>query len=62
VVLHGVDGVTAEKLESELWARPHIRTSSQRDQYGTRQSCHIYNSEAEIDATLEIVSTLGREA
>jgi selenocysteine lyase/cysteine desulfurase len=60
--VHGVEGVTAEKLESELWARRRLRTRSQGDQLGVRHSCHIYNSEAEIDATLEIVSSLARHA
>jgi len=62
VVVYGVEGVSAEKLEGELWARRRLRTRSVGDPLGVRHSCHIYNSEAEIDAALEIVSGLARKA
>jgi selenocysteine lyase/cysteine desulfurase len=32
------------------------------DHLGVRHSCQIYNSEAEIDATLEIVRDLTKKA
>ncbi len=61
VVVYGVEGITAVKLEGELWARRRIRTRSQGDHLGVRHSCHVYNSEAEIDATLGIVRDLARK-
>jgi selenocysteine lyase/cysteine desulfurase len=62
VVVYGVEGVPSVKLEGELWARRRLRTRSMGDALGVRHSCHVYNSEAEIDATLEIVSDLARKA
>jgi len=61
-VCHRVEGLPAAKLESELWTKKWIRVRSQGDQVGVRQSCQIYNSEAEIDATLEIVRSLAAHA
>jgi isopenicillin-N epimerase len=58
VVVHRVEGVSAGRLEQELWMQKKIRVRSQGDQLGVRQSCQIYNNEAEIDATLEIVRKL----
>ncbi len=58
VVVHRIEGVPAARLEQELWMQKKIRVRSQGDQLGVRQSCQIYNSEAEIDATLEIVRKL----
>ena len=61
-VCHRVDGLPAAKLESELWTKKWIRVRSQGDLVGVRQSCQIYNNEAEIDATLEIVRSLAAHA
>jgi len=61
-VCHKVEGLPAAKLESELWTKKWIRVRSQGDQVGVRQSCQIYNSEAEIDATLEVVRSLTAHA
>jgi isopenicillin-N epimerase len=60
-VVYRVEGVPAAKLEGDLWARKFIRVRSMGDLLGVRYSCHIYNSEAEIDATLEIVRDLARK-
>jgi len=60
VVVYGVDGVAAERLADELWIRRRLRARSVGDPLGVRQSCAIYNSEAEIDATLEVVRELAR--
>lgn len=57
-VVHRIEGVPAAKLEQQLWVERRIRTRSQGDQLGVRQSCQIYNNESEIDATLEIVRKL----
>jgi len=61
-VVHRVEGIPAAKLEEQLWVEKRIRTRSQGDQLGVRQSCQIYNNEAEIDATLEVVRELSARA
>ena len=61
VVVHGIPGVPCAKLEDALWTRKRLRPRAVGDQLGVRQSCHIYNNEAEIDATLEIVRDLAKE-
>ena len=58
IVVHRIEGVPAQKLQDELWLRGQLRVRSVGDALGVRQSCMIYNSEAEIDATLEIVKAL----
>lgn len=58
IVVHHIEGVPAQKLQDELWLRKQLRVRSVGDPLGVRQSCMIYNSEAEIDATLEIVKAL----
>src|SRR5579862_2161091 len=61
VVVHGIPGVPCAKLEDALWTRKRLRPRAVGDQLGVRQSCHIYNNEAEIDATLEIVRDVAKE-
>jgi isopenicillin-N epimerase len=60
VVVYSVRGVHGADLEEQLWERRRLRPRSMGDPLGVRQSCHIYNSEAEIDATLEIVRDLAQ--
>jgi selenocysteine lyase/cysteine desulfurase len=60
IVVYAVAGVSPQDLEKELWARKRLRTLN-ADPYGVRQSCGIYNNEAEIDATLEAVRALARK-
>ncbi len=62
VVVYSVEGVPAAQLQDEFWARRRLRPRSVGDPLGVRQSCQIYNNEAEIDATLEIVRQLTRKA
>jgi isopenicillin-N epimerase len=59
IVNYGIDKLDGAKLMDELWNRKKIRV---RAQGGTavRQSSHIYNSPAEIDATLAIVQELAK--
>lgn len=59
IVNYGIDKLDGAKLMDELWNRKKIRV---RAQGGTavRQSSHIYNSLAEIDATLAIVRELAK--
>ena len=61
-VVHRIEGIPAAKLEEQLWVEKRIRTRSQGDQLGVRQSCQIYNNEAQLDATLEVVRELSAHA
>jgi selenocysteine lyase/cysteine desulfurase len=46
-----IEGVSGTAMQDALWTRG-IRIR------GNRQSTHIYNSEAELDATLSVVRQL----
>jgi selenocysteine lyase/cysteine desulfurase len=61
VVVYSLEGVQADHLLDELWNRRRLRPRSLGDPLGIRHSCQIYNSEEEIDATLEIVRDLARK-
>lgn len=50
-----VDGLSAVELQDLLWERGRVRCRAMGDPYGVRQCCHIYNSEEEVDRTLEVV-------
>lgn len=56
---YGIEGVPGPKIQDELWERGRLRPRSVGE-IGVRQSCHIYNSEAEVDKTLELVAELAR--
>lgn len=60
VVVYALEGVPATKVEDELWTRRRLRPRSVGDPLGIRHSCQIYNSEAEIDATLDILRELAK--
>lgn len=51
----------APTLRSNSRSGGRMRPRSQCDPLGVRQSCHIHNSEDEIDATLEIMRDLTRQ-
>jgi isopenicillin-N epimerase len=53
----GVKGQSGRQLQDELWQRRRIRVRAASD-VAVRQSTHIYNSMAEVDATLEIARAL----
>ncbi len=55
----GVAGVTGRALQDELWGRKKIRVRASGDA-AVRQSCHIYNNAAEVDATLDVARALAR--
>ena len=55
----GVAGVTGRALQDELWERKKIRVRASGDA-AVRQSCHIYNNAAEVDATLDVARALAR--
>src|SRR5712691_6092181 len=59
IVTWGLEGITGAKLMDELWNRRKFRVRAVDDK-AVRQSCHIYNSPDEIDATLEIANALAR--
>jgi selenocysteine lyase/cysteine desulfurase len=61
VVVYSVEGVGAPQLEDEMWKRRRLRPRSMGDPLGVRHSCHVYNSEAEIDAALAVVRELARQ-
>jgi selenocysteine lyase/cysteine desulfurase len=62
VVCHRLEGVPAARLEQQLWVQKRIRVRSEGDEAGVRQSCQIYNSEEEIDQTLDVVRELAAHA
>src|SRR5262249_22260153 len=56
--VYRVAGVAPLKLQDELWDRAKIRVRAQDDVGVVRQCCHIYNSEEEIERTLDAVRKL----
>lgn len=54
ITSYNIVGLEPGQLMDELWKRRKIRIR------GVRQCTHIYNSEEEIDATLEVVRDLAR--
>ena len=55
----GVAGLTGKRLQDELWDRKRIRVRAAAD-IAVRQSCHIYNNMAELDATLDVARALAK--
>ncbi len=53
-----VGGVEDRELQEELWRRGRIQPRALRGGRGVRYSTHIYNSEDEIDRTLQIIEEL----
>lgn len=53
----GVRGLTGRQLQDALWERRKIRVRAVGDQ-AVRQSCHVYNTVAQIDATLAVAGAL----
>lgn len=53
----GVEGLTGRQLQDELWTRRKIRVRAGGDRV-VRQSTHIYNSLAEIEATIAVAKAL----
>ena len=54
---YGIGGLEGTVLQDELWRRRRIRV---RGAPSVRQSCHIYNTFAQLDETFEVVSELAR--
>ncbi|MBZ5535931.1 MAG: aminotransferase class V-fold PLP-dependent enzyme [Acidobacteriia bacterium] len=57
-----MDGVTGPEMMDRFWNARKIRVRSMGNDNGVRQSTHIYNNEAEIDATLALARDLTRQA
>jgi len=57
----GVIGFSGRQLQDELWSRRKIRVRAGGETV-VRQSTHIYNSRAEVDATVEIARALSTRA
>lgn len=53
----GLQGLTGRQLQDELWNRRKIRVRASGDT-AVRQSCHIYNNVAELDATIAVATEL----
>ena len=53
-----VGGVEDREVQDELWRRERIQPRALREGKGVRYSTHIYNSEDEIDRTLQIIEEL----
>jgi selenocysteine lyase/cysteine desulfurase len=53
-----VDGVEGKALQNELWKRGKIQPRALGENRGVRYSTHIYNSEEEIDRTIQIIEEL----
>ena len=53
-----VDGIEGKALQDELWRRGKIQPRALHENRGVRYSTHIYNSEYEIDRTLQIIGEI----
>ena len=55
----GVKGLTGRQLQDELWNRRKIRVRATAEN-AVRQSTHIYNNLADINATLDVARALAK--
>ncbi|MGB7294831.1 MAG: aminotransferase class V-fold PLP-dependent enzyme [Candidatus Aminicenantales bacterium] len=62
ITVWNIEGMTGPQLQDELWNRGRLRPRSSGEQFGVRQSTHIYNSPEEIDRTLAIARELAAGA
>jgi isopenicillin-N epimerase len=58
IIVYGIDGVTGPRLQDEMWNRGRLRPRSSGP--GVRHCTHIFNSPAEVDRALAIVSQVAR--
>ncbi|MBZ5553015.1 MAG: aminotransferase class V-fold PLP-dependent enzyme [Acidobacteriia bacterium] len=56
-----MEGVTGPEMMDRFWNTRKIRVRSMGTENGVRQSTHIYNNEAEIDATMAMVRGVTRQ-
>jgi selenocysteine lyase/cysteine desulfurase len=59
ITVYGVNGVTGQRLQDEMWARGKLRPRASGE-IGVRHSTHIFNSPQEIDKALGVVRALAR--
>jgi selenocysteine lyase/cysteine desulfurase len=59
ITVYGVDGVTGQKLQDEMWARGRLRPRASGG-IGVRHCTHIFNSPQEIDKALGVVRALAK--
>jgi isopenicillin-N epimerase len=57
ITVYGVDGVTGQHLQDEMWARARLRPRASGG-IGVRHCTHIFNSPKEIDQALTVVRAL----
>lgn len=60
ITVYNIQGMTGSQLQEEFWTRGRMRPRASGPEFGVRHCTHIFNSEAEIDKALEIVTTLAR--
>lgn len=60
ITVYNVQGMTGAQLQEEFWTRGRMRPRASGAEFGVRHCTHIFNSEAEIDKALEIVTALAK--
>lgn len=60
ITVYNVQGMTGSQLQEEFWTRGRMRPRASGAEFGVRHCTHIFNSEAEIDKALEIVTALAK--
>ena len=60
ITVYNIQGMTGSQLQEEFWTRGRMRPRASGPEFGVRHCTHIFNSEAEIDKALEIVSALAK--
>jgi len=59
ITVYGVNGVTGQQLQDEMWAHGKLRPRAS-GAIGVRHSTHIFNSPQEIDKALAVVRSLAK--
>ena len=59
ITVYGVDGVTGQRLQDEMWSRARLRPRAS-GAIGVRHCTHIFNSPKEIDQALAVVRALAK--
>jgi isopenicillin-N epimerase len=60
ITVYNIQGMTGAQLQEEFWTRGRMRPRASGPEFGVRHCTHIFNSEAEIDKALEIVTVLAK--
>ena len=56
--VYGLSGRTGGQIQDYLWERGQVRVRSMGDTVGVRHACHIYNSPADVDRSLALLTEL----